>query len=193
MLLRCIEYVNMSLTLYYRDKWEEPVVDLESQQRRVVEAQISYSLIVWQSRTWVLWALIAVLMLGWIHEFDRERRSIRAEIELLEHQGPPTECYFFTANNSPEHPIPFSMSIAYVLALNNPGDTCRVYYTRIQQWQWPSPWTVTVKFVMTPTQHVIHTITQAPWLIQILLALILTITVIVYLTAKLNPIQIHRD
>jgi hypothetical protein len=164
-------------------------VDMESQ-KKVYEAQMAHDLVFWKGRTCLLWILVVLLLCGWIHAYDDEARSIQAEIELLHRQGPPTECYF--TSNDPEHPIPFTMHIGYLLSHNDPLHTCHVYHMKLQQSLWPSPWMVTVKFVtetfVLPCQHVIHAIAQAPWLVQVMLTFFLCVIVIVCVTARINPI-----
>lgn len=173
------------LTLYSKGSSS---FDLEAQ---VYEAQATHYVLAWKSRTWILWTLLAMLVLGWIHAYDSERRSLHAEMEMLTHRGPPVECYV-TAND-PEHPIPLAMHVRYFLHLDDPNHICLAYHTALERGSWPSPWIVTVKFfsdtLILPARHAMQVLTQAPWLVQVLLTLVLTITVIVYVTSRVSPIQ----
>lgn len=165
--------------------------DLEAQ---VYHARLEHELVHWRSRTWIAWALLAVLVLGWLHAYDHERRSIATHIQMLKDAGPPLECYYHA--NNPEHPIPLSLQVSYWLSFQDPSDVCHRYYVGLAVSRWPSPWTVTVKYsvdtFLNPARDVMHMLSQASWVLQVLLVFAVCATAIVYLHVWWQPQLLQR-
>lgn len=164
------------------------VLDLESQ---LYTARLEHQLVEFKSRKWIAWLLFTALILGWVHAFDHERRSIASHIDMLWREGPPLECYY--NSNDPNHPIPLSLQISYWMSVQSPAEVCHAFYTALTQSRIPSPWVVTVKYSMDtfllPAQHAIRALAQAPWFLQLLLVFGLCATAVAYLGVRMSPLK----